>query len=426
MGAGIAAMVSVGAMNPALRVDVDPAAVGLDAARLERIGARLRTYVDSGLLPGWSVAVSRRGRVAYVDHYGLRDVEAALPVEGDTIFRIYSMTKPITAVAAMMLWEEGAFELHDPVSRFIPSFADFEVWKGGTATAPLTRPLMSPMEVWHVLTHTSGLTYGFLHSHPVDELYRVAGYEWGVPEGKDLAAVCDHLTTLPLLFQPGAEWNYSMATDVVGRIVEVVSGMALDEFFRTRIFEPLAMTDTGFAVPAGSLDRLAALYVPTPGTKRPFRHDAMGNRALKQPVFLGGGGGLVSTMHDYHRFQQMLASGGLAPDGSRLLSPRTISFMASNHLPGGGDLTTVGRPLFAETTFDGVGFGLGVSVTLDPVAAKVPGSVGDYGWGGAASTWMMVDPVEDLTALFMTQLLPSSTHPLRSQLKPLIHHAIID
>ena len=407
-----------------LKVEIDAAEAGFDARRLERIGARMRQYVDDGLLPGWLMVLARRGQVVHLETYGPRDMESGAPVELDTIFRIYSMTKPITSVAALMLWEEGAFELKDPVSRFIPSFGEARVWRNGSFVNYQTDPVVEPMAIWHLLTHTSGLTYGFVANHPVDELYRRAGFEWGTPPGADLAAVCDRLAALPLLFQPGAEWSYSHATDVLGRVVEVVSGLPLDRFFAERIFAPLGMVDSGFVVPEAQRDRLAALYTPTPGTRVAMRVDTMGNRALEPPVCLSGGGGLVSTAADYHRFALMLAGGGEL-DGVRLLGPRTIRYMASNHLPGGVDLTTFGRPLFSETTFDGVGFGLGVSVTLDPVKAKVPGSVGDYGWGGAASTAFWVDPVNELTAVFLTQLLPSSAYPIRSQLKQLVHQALL-
>jgi CubicO group peptidase (beta-lactamase class C family) len=407
-----------------LKVDVEAAEAGFDATRLRRIGARLRGYVDDGLLPGWTFVLARYGQTVLVETYGQRDMEAGAPIELDTIFRAYSMTKPITSVAALMLWEEGAFELKDPVSRFIPSFADARVWRTGTFLKPVTDPMVEPMQLWHLLTHTSGLTYGFVASHPVDELYRRAGFEWGSPEGADLAAVCDHLAALPLLFQPGTEWAYSHATDVLGRVVEVASGMTLDQFFAERIFGPLGMVDTAFSVPEAEHSRLAALYTPDPATGRARRIDAMGDRALEPPAYLSGGGGLMTTAADYHRFTQMLCGGGEL-DGVRLVGSRTVRYMASNHLPDGADLTAFGRPLFSETTFDGVGFGLGVSVTLDPVKAKVPGSRGEFGWGGAASTAFWVDPVEDMTALFLTQLLPSSTHPLRSQLKLLVHQALV-
>jgi CubicO group peptidase (beta-lactamase class C family) len=280
------------------------------------------------------------------------------------------------------------------------------------------------MRIWHLLSHTSGLTYGFHYAHPVDAMYRAAGFEWGVPPGADLAAACDMWAALPLVFQPGTEWNYGVSTDVLGRVVEVVSGQTLDRFFQDRIFAPLGMTDTGFWAPPADHDRLAALYVPGAGG-RATRMDAMGDQAKACPTCFSGGGGLVSSAADYHRFTQMLLNGGEV-DGVRLLGPRTIAYMASNHLPGGADLEAVGRPLFAETTFDGVGFGLGFSVVLDPVANKVPGSVGEFAWGGAASTAFWVDPVEEITCLFLTQLLPSSTHPIRSELKRFVSQALVD
>ncbi len=408
----------------ALEVEAEAAEVGIDPERLGRIRDRMRPYVDDGLLPGWLYVVARAGKVVAVETYGHRDVEAGLPVEVDTLFRLYSMTKPITSVAALMLWEQGAFELKDPVARFLPDLAGVRVWRGGSALNPVTEPVTEPLTVWNLLTHTAGFTYGFHHAHPVDAMYRAAGFEWGVPPGIDSAEAVARWAQLPLVFQPGTEWNYGVSTDVLGRLVEVVSGQPLDRFFAERIFRPLGMTDTGFCAPVDQQHRLAALYAPTPGTRVARRLDAMGDHAKTEPTFLSGGGGLVGTAHDYHRFATMLLRRGLL-DGCRVLGPRSVAFMASNHLPGGADLTAFGRPLFAETAFDGVGFGLGVSVTIDPIKAKVPGSVGDFSWGGAASTTFWVDPTEDLTCLFLTQLLPSSTHPLRSQLKALVHQALV-
>ena len=395
-----------------------------DSTRLARIDAHFQKFVDDGRLPGFQVIVGHGGEVAYETTYGCRDIEARTPWSADTIFRLYSNTKIVTAVAALMLWEEGAFELRTPLHTYIPAFKDTPVYKVGTAAAPITVPQLEPIRMWHLFSHTSGLSYGFLHANPVDAIYRNNGFEWGVPSGMNLEAVCNKLAELPLAFQPGAEWNYSMSTDVLGRVVEVCSGMALDEFFRTRIFEPLQMSDTAFWCPESKQDRLAALYAPVGPGRTAARLDAMGNPAKEPPAALLGGGGLVGTANDYHRFLQMLNNGGEL-NGVRLLSPTTIAMMASNHLPGNADLTAFGRPLFAETSFDGVGFGLAVSVTLDPVAAKVPGSAGDYGWGGAASTWALVDPVEDLTVFFATQLLPSSTWPIRSQIRPLLYQALI-
>jgi CubicO group peptidase (beta-lactamase class C family) len=298
------------------------------------------------------------------------------------------------------------------------------VFTGGSDLRAVTVPATEPIRVWHLLTHTAGLTYGFHHAHPVDAMYRSAGFEWGMPPDADLEAACDKWAELPLLFHPGTEWNYSVATDVLGRAVEVLSGQTLDAFFAERIFEPLGMTDTAFFADESDHGRLAALYTPGPGRKA-VRIDAMGDAARSRPKALSGGGGLVSSAYDYHRFAQMLLRGGEL-DGTRLLSPRTVAMMASNHLPGNVDLEAIGRPLFAETTFDGVGFGLGVSVTIDPIKTRVPSTVGEFGWGGAASTAFWVDPVEDITAVFLTQLLPSSTHPIRPQLKQLVSQALVD
>jgi CubicO group peptidase (beta-lactamase class C family) len=406
-------------------ISVDPSSLGLDANRLARIETHFAKYVDDGRLPGFHITVSRGGHLAYSSKYGHADVENNKPIEDDTIYRIYSMTKPICAVAALMLWEEGLFEMHDQVKWFIPSFGNQKVFRSGTLTAPRFEPVSEPMEMWHLFSHTAGLTYGFVYSNPVDQMYRNAGFEWGTPPGATLAEICDKLAELPLMFQPGAEWAYSMSIDVLGRVVEVLSGMTLGEFMKKRIFDPLGMTDTAFHCVPEKQDRLAALYVPNPNdNRRRLRNDAGGAGATKVPTADLGGGGLVSTTADYLKFVEMLRGGGEL-NGVRILSPRTVSFMASNHLPNNADLTAYGRPLFAETTFDGVGFGLGVSVTTDPVKAKVPGSLGDYGWGGAASTNFTVDPKEDLVYMVMTQLMPSSTWPIRSQLKQLVHQALI-
>lgn len=405
-------------------VEVDPAEVGLDAERLARIDTHFRRYVDDGRLPGWLVLVSRGGRIAHLSTYGLRDIEAGLPVENDTLFRIYSMTKPVTSLAAMLLYEEGRFELTDPVSRYLPSFAEQRVFVGGTAAKPVTVPATEPVRIWHLLTHTAGLSYGFHHVDPVDEMYRAAGFEWTTPPGMDLAACCDVWASFPLLFQPGTQWAYSVATDVLGRLVELISGRSLDTFFAERIFGPLGMTDTGFVVPEADVDRLAALYAVL-GSEPPVRYDAFGNAALGRPAALSGGGGLICTARDYHRFTQMLLGGGRL-DGERVIGTRTLRYMTRNHLPGGVDLAGFGRPVFAEMRLPGVGFGLGFAVLVDPVKYRVLSSAGELAWGGAASTAFFVDPAEKLTALFLTQLVPSSTHPIRTQLRQLVHQALVD
>jgi CubicO group peptidase (beta-lactamase class C family) len=396
---------------------------GLDAARVERIRAHFDRYVEDGRLPGYLVQITRDGELAYEAAGGRRDVEADLPVEPDTLWRIYSMTKPIASVAAMLLWEEGAFELKDPIANWLPEFAEPRVFTGGAMAKVATVPAAEPIRMWHLLTHTSGLTYGFHHHGAVDELYREHGFEWGTPPGMDLDGCCCAWAELPLLFQPGTEWNYGHSTDVLGRAVEVISGQPLDEFLAARVLGPLGMTDTGFFAPEADHGRLAALYVPDPETGRATRSPAS-ERAMHPPDSLQGGGGLVSTAADYGRFTRMLAGGGEL-DGVRLLGPRTLRLMTSNQLPGGADLEAFGRPLFAETTFDGVGFGLGFSVVEDPVAARYTSSRGEFGWGGAASTVFWVDPQERMEVAFFTQLLPSSTHPIRSQLHQLVHQAIV-
>ena len=398
---------------------------GFDAARLQLLNAYFEQYVDDGRLPGFHLVVSRHGKVAHQHRYGMRDMEASLPVDADTIWRIYSMTKPITSVALMMLVEEGKLLLTDPVSKFIPSFGEARVWRGGSVVKPITEPVTEPMLVWHLLTHTAGLTYGFLYQSTVDDIYRRNGYEWGVPKGATLADACDAWASMPLLFQPGTEWNYSVATDVVGRLVEVVSGLSLDEFFRQRMFQPLGMHDTGFFAAEDKATRVAALYQPDPATRQAKRLDVMGKAALRAPTFLGGGGGLVSSAHDYHRFMQMLANDGEL-DGVRLLSPRTLRLMTMNHLPGNADISEFGRPIDLENAYDGFGFGLGFSVLVNPAAAKLHGSIGDFGWGGAASTTFWIDRVEGITAEFYTQLLPSSTWPLRPYFRSLVYQALVD
>ena len=400
--------------------------LGFDPARLARVTQHLRGYVDSGKLPGWQLVVMRRGEIALAEHYGQRDVEAGLPTESDSLYRVYSMTKPITSVAIMMLMEQGKLKLRDALGKYIPAFNNTRVYRSGSALKPVTEGLQTDIQLWHLLTHTAGLSYGFLHAHPVDAMYRAGGYEWGWPEGASLEQCVDHWAAMPLLFQPGSEWNYSVATDVLGRVIEVVSGQSLDEFFKEHIFEPLGMVDTAFYADATHRERLAALYLadPSKGGKL-TRFDAMGDVALSPPSMLSGGGGLVSSAADYLRYVQMLLGEG-AVDGVRLLGSRTVRYMRENHLPGGEELSTFGRPLFAETDFDGVGFGLGFSVLGDHRATKVLGSNGEYGWGGAASTAFWIDPQEELAAMFYTQLLPSSALPIRPELRALIYQALVD
>jgi CubicO group peptidase (beta-lactamase class C family) len=396
---------------------------GFDVDRLSRLDAVLDRYVDGGRLPGVQVAVSRHGEVVHRHCHGVTDVEAGTPVAPDTIYRIYSMTKPITSVALMMLYEEGAFLLENPIARWLPELADLRVWSAGDADAPQTRPLEEPVTVHHLLTHTAGLTYGFQHAHPVDEMYRRKGLgDFSEPD-HDLDEALARLGALPLLFEPGTRWNYSMATDVCGALIERMSGQTLAEFLRGRVLDPLGMHDTGFSAPETDLDRCSVLYAHQPGS--PMIPIAPAASMVRPPLLLSGGGGLVGTTDDYLRFCHMLLRGGEL-DGVRLLSPRTLRFMTSNHLPDGKTLNDMGQSTFAEVAMAGTGFGLGFSVLVDPPASRSLGSEGQFAWGGAASTAFWCDPAEDLAVVFMTQLLPSSTYPLRRHLQAGVYQALVD
>ncbi len=394
----------------------------LDQDRLSRLDKHFAAYVDDGRLPGWQLAITHRDEVVRETSYGWRDREAGLEVEPDTIWRIASMTKPITSVAAMTLWEEGAFELTDPISRWIPAFADVRVFVRGTAAAPFTVPATEPIRVWHLLSHSSGLTAGFLRTSPVDELYRQAGFDIGQTTGRTLAEDVEAIASLPLLFEPGTRWGYGASTDVLGRLIEIWTGQPLDVAIANRVTGPLGMTDTVWHADETRADRVAALYAPDPATGLAAKHP-LGAAAFVPPVSHSGGGGLLSTTADYVRFTRMLARGGEL-EGTRVLAPRTLRLMAANHLSGDlGELSTGG---FAETTFDGVGFGLGFAVLLDPVQLRNSSSTGEFFWGGAASTAFWVDPVEQISVVWMTQLLPSSTYPIRPQLRQLVYSSLVD
>ncbi len=402
---------------------VSPESVGLSSIRLNRIPEHLKGYVDDGRIPGYLVLVARRGQPAYLNRYGLRDVEAHTPVEEDTIFRIYSMTKPITSVALMTLYERGLFQLDTPVSAFIPEFKHLEVFESGDAQQYHTTPAEREITIRDLLTHTAGFTYGFMNVHPVDALYRAQGVE-GLSSKGSLHDMVQKLSTLPLLFSPGTRWSYSVATDVLGYLVELLSGQSLAAYFSEHIWEPLGMRDTAFAVADEDVPRLAANYEYQKGSFRLIDSPTK-SRYRGQPTFLSGGGGLVSTASDYLKFLLMLRNRGVLK-GERLLGRKTVELMTVNQLPGNADLSRMGQKVFSEMPFDGIGFGLGFSVTLDPVKAQILGSSGEYSWGGAASTTFWVDPVEDLIVIFLTQLMPSSSYPIRRELRVLTYQAVVE
>lgn len=404
---------------------------GFETGRLERIGDHLiRNYIDSGKIAGCQVLVARHGHLAYQRSFGLRDRERSTPWSDDTIVRLYSMTKPITSIALMMLYERGLFQLSDPVNRYIPSWKNHQVWVSGTGKDMVTEAPHRPVSFRDLLSHSGGLTYGmFLNSltgaeagHPVDETYRDLGI--GRNPGDTLEDFVTKLGQVPLRYQPGAGWQYSLSTDVCGYLVQALSGKRFDHFLQDEILGPLGMVDTAFHVRDESRDRFAACYRRGADKSLELADDPKTSPYLRETTFHGGGGGLIGTIADYHRFCEMLRRGGEL-DGVRLVSPRTLDLMHLNHLAGGSDLASIAIGAFSETAYEGVGFGLGFASTLDQTRTQSLG-LGDFYWGGAASTIFWVDPVEDLCVIFLTQLLPSSTFNFRGQLKSIIYGSIAE
>ncbi|MDE0428621.1 MAG: serine hydrolase [Caldilineaceae bacterium] len=416
-----------------------PQRIGLSPQRLVRVDNLFERYVHGGLLSGALGLIYRKGEVGYIRAFGQRDIEAGLPMTEDTIFRLYSMTKPVTALAALMLFEDGHFLLDDPIATYLPEFEDVKVFTGDLDDL---EPPQRPITVKDLFMHTAGLSYGWDRDSPVDKAYR---RQIGNRDQLPLETVVQRLAGLPLLYHPGARWHYSLATSVLGRLVEVLSARSLDDFFHQEIFKPLAMHDTGFHVSAGSLERFSACYCPfggfslgrdlgrnsrarsapaeemdhSGGAKIELHESPQASRFAKPPVFLSGGGGLVSTIGDYLRFAQMLLHGG-ALDGTRLLGRKTIEMMRANHLP----------PKLVPIVLNGnpnagYGFGLGVSVLVDLPASGAPGSAGIFGWGGAATTQFWIDPAEEMLGIFMTQFMPTGHYPVTREFRVAAYQALV-
>ncbi len=402
----------------------DPDQVGLNAARLAAIPEYFKAnYLDTSKLPCMALMISRGGEIAHESYTGSTAMNGGQAISEETIFRIYSMTKPITTLAIMMLFEDCKLRLDHPVSRYIPEYKQAKVWGGGTVQAPVVKDPDREMTVLDLITHTSGLTYGYLMQDETDEIYRLN--EVGHPK-QTLQDLARQIARLPLAFSPGTEWRYSHSIDTLGAIVEIVSGQPLDEFFRERIFQPLGMYDTDFWVPPEKIHRLMACYERDTKTGETRLSDPAGADSKlysKRPELLNAGGGLVSTVRDYHRFALMLLRGGTL-DGARIISPKTWEFMRQNHLPGNQTMRGMGRSAFTEVMAEGVGFGLGGSVVTDIVRTCQPGSNGTYSWGGLASTFFWIDPEEELIVIQATQLIPSSYYPMRLQLQQLVYAAI--
>ena len=412
-------------------MELEPNKAGFAPGRLERIADHLnRAYIDNGKIAGCQVAVTRRGHLAYFKSLGQMDRERGKQMADDTIFRIYSMTKPITSVALMTLYERGYFQLNDPVHRFVPEWRDQRVWVSGEGPAMATERPNRPVSMRDMLCHTGGITYGAAlaalgapdSGHPVDKEYARIGVRRG--DGEDLKSFVQKLGRVPLRYQPGERWMYSLSTDVCGSLVEIISGQRFDKFLEDEIFGPLKMKDSSFTVPREKLSRFAANYRRGPDKKLQLIEDPEKSTYLKDPTFFSGGGGLTGTTADYVRFCEMLRRGGEL-DGACILGPRTIELMHRNHLKDGKDLTQMAIGGFSETANEGVGFGLGFACTLDSVTSgSTVGS--DWYWGGAASTIFWVDAKEDLAVVFMTQLMPSGAFNFRGQLKSIVYASIAD
>ena len=397
---------------------------GMSLDRLKRIDSFIQEkYLNTNRFVGTLTGIFRKGSLVHCSALGLMDRERNKPVSRDTIFRIYSMTKPIVSVALMKLFERGCFQLDDPVKKYIPEFSDLRVYASGVYPNFDTSPPDRLMTVRDLLTHQSGLSYGQTSKSEVDKAYRFIGI--GREHQKTLQEMVKSLSSLPLEFSPGRKWNYSVSTDVCGYLIEVISGISLDNFLEQEIFTPLDMTDTGFYVPKENLGRLAANYQYQLSGLPKLVDDPFTGDYSSKPTLLSGGGGLVSTMDDYMKFCEMILSNGTYKD-KRILSRKTIELMSQNHLSSKGDLTSVALGRWSETAFSGVGFGLGFAVLIDPTAAQIPGSVGSLDWGGAASTAFWIDPVEDLAVVFLTQLRPSTIFNIRRELRTLVYSAIDD
>jgi CubicO group peptidase (beta-lactamase class C family) len=405
---------------------VAPEEVGMASARLAHIRSVMNRHVAEKQIPGAIGLIARRGKIAYQETFGMADVEAGKPMRLDTIHRIYSMSKPITSVAVMMLYEEGKFQLNDPVAKYLPEFAKMQVGveeKDPQTGQPMlkTAPAKRPITIRDLLRHTAGLTYGVFGDTLVDREYRKAG----ILGESNLAEFVTHLSAIPLQYEPGTRWHYSVSVDVLGRLVEVLSGKSFDQFLQERIFNPLDMSDTGFTVPADKKDRLATLYTLTKeGKLQPSPVCATRQECYEQfpnavPSFLqsmgmqSGGGGLVSTTYDYLRFCQMMLNQGQY-NGKRLLSRKTVQLMSSDNL---GTIPGMGP---------GTGFGLGFAVSKAPGEAGMMGSPGEYNWGGAAGTKFWIDPQEDLIGIFMIQILPHTGLEYGSEFRVLTYQAIAD
>ncbi len=401
-----------------------PESVGFSSARLARIAAALQRYVDVGKAAGFIAAVAHCGQTVYLEKLGWMDREADKAMSFDAIFRIASMTKPVTAAALMMLYEEGYFTLNTPVSEFIPGFKDVKAFVRETPDGIELADLARPVTLRHLFTHTAGLSYGWNKEDPVDRLYQKQQQEANIPEDKvTVKDMVEMLTRVPLAFQPGTKWRYSLGIDVLGHIIEIISGKPLDEFLKARLFGPLGMVDTDFWLPREKADRLTALYGhPDNSPDLKLLEAPADSPRFNKPAFLSGGGGLLSTAGDYARFLQMLVNGGEL-NGVRLLSPTTVDLFTINHAPVAA--LPYGFAQGEDLFHQGYGFSLGTRVLLDVAASGKAGSVGEFGWDGAFNTYFWVDRKQALYGLLMVQHAPNNYYPLADTFKQLTYQAMV-
>ena len=395
---------------------------GFCPARLTRISPWLKRYVDEKKLPFAHVAVLRKGQLAYSNCYGVRDIEEGSPILEDGIYRIYSMTKLVTTVAALALYEKGAFQLDDPVDKFVDEFRDARVFISGRKDSINSVEAETPMTIRQLMNHTSGLTYGAFDPGPVGQLMRSGKIDFGNLEA-NLGDTVRRLASIPLCFQPGSQWRYGVSTDVLGYVIEVVTGKTLLQVFDELIFKPLNMNDTFFEVPINKVKKFCSLYTRTKSESLKLLECAGSSRFCKPVNMYSGGGGLISSMRDYLVFLEMIRCGGRYDD-AQILGRKTVELMLRNHLS--GDMASMGQPTFSEMPMEGIGFGLGGAILLDPAKAQILGSEGEFTWGGMASTAFWIDPKEELSVVFMTQLIPSSCYPIRRELRVLVYQALVD
>jgi CubicO group peptidase (beta-lactamase class C family) len=387
--------------------------VGFSSQRLDRIAPAMQGYIDQGKLAGTLTLVARNGKIVYLNAQGMQDREAGIAMSEDTIFRIYSMSKPVTAVAAMTLWEQGKFHMFDPIAKYLPELANMKVYVSGSGDDMVVEDAKSPIRIIDLFMHTSGFSYGFSNSE-VDKLYKKM---LSKPDQLNRDNILTKFAELPLTHQPGTAWNYGVSTDIIGFLVEKLSGKKLGEYMQETIFRPLGMKDTGFYVPADKVDRLTQIYTADKtGQTIVMEKEPVGD-FMSDPKIHNAGGGLVSTMQDYFTFAQMMLNGGEI-NGVRILGRKTVEYMSSNHLP---------KNLIPySNSSQGEGYGLAMSVTVDPEMAGFMTSKGDFGWGGAASTYFRVDPEEKIVMISMAQFVPIGFHRYHDDFRNLVYQALID